>query len=85
MACGSGLSSTVGLLGLAPVERACRSHADALNAFASPLTTREAHQVAKSVAKWTWTNITPTAFSKYRQKEEARTERIKNRCDGFHR
>lgn len=45
-------------------ERACRSHADALNAFASPLTTREAHQVAKSVAKWTWTNITPTAFSK---------------------
>jgi hypothetical protein len=66
-------------------ERACRSHADALNAFASPLTTREAHQVAKGVAKRTWTNITPTAFQKYRQKEEARTERIKNRCDGFHR
>jgi hypothetical protein len=31
-------------------------------AFASPLTTREAHQVAKSVAKWTMDNITPTAF-----------------------
>lgn len=44
-------------------DRACRAHADALNAFACPLPAREVHQVAKSVAKWTWTNITPTRFS----------------------
>lgn len=44
-------------------DRACRSHADALNAFACPLPTREVQQVAKSVAKWTWDNITQNRFS----------------------
>lgn len=51
-------------------ERACRSHADALNAFASPLPTREVHQVAKSVAKWTWTHITDTGFSELQRKRQ---------------
>lgn len=44
-------------------DRACRSHADALNAFACPLSTREVQQVAKSVSKWVWDNITPNRFS----------------------
>jgi hypothetical protein len=44
-------------------DRACRAHADALNAFACPLPTREVHQVAKSVAGWTWKNIDAEAFA----------------------
>lgn len=33
---------------------ACRHYAEGLNQFACPLPTREVHQVAKSVAGWTW-------------------------------
>lgn len=44
-------------------ERACRATAESLNSFAAPLAVREVHQVAKSVAKWTWENITPEGFS----------------------
>lgn len=44
-------------------ERACRAQVECLNTFAAPLAAREAQQVAKSVAKWTWENITHEAFS----------------------
>lgn len=49
-------------------ERACRAQADALNTFAAPLSAREAGQVAKSVAGWTWKHITPAAFAEIQRK-----------------
>lgn len=46
---------------------ACARRAGALNAFSSPLPTGEVASTAKSVAKWTWANITESGFSKVQQ------------------
>jgi hypothetical protein len=67
MACGSGHIDTVGLTQLAQRERACRSHADTVNAFASPSQHEKRIRWPKSVAKWTWTNIRQP-LSKYVKK-----------------
>jgi hypothetical protein len=45
-------------------EQACRGYATALNSYVSPLALREVHQVAKSVAKWTWQHFTPEDFAR---------------------
>lgn len=42
---------------------ACHARACALNAFACPLRASEVKATAKSVAKWTWTNISAGGFS----------------------
>lgn len=42
---------------------ACLQHAEGLNAFACPLPYSETRATAKSVAKWTWTHITPEGFA----------------------
>lgn len=44
-------------------EAACRRYAEALNTFTAPLTRKEIHQIAKSVAGWCWKNITPSGLS----------------------
>lgn len=51
----------------------CLSHAHGLNQFISPLPCNEVRSTAKSVAKWTWANITDKGFS------EAQTARVKRR------
>lgn len=61
-------------------ERACHAHAQGLNIFACPLSASEARQVAKSVAKWTWANITPQAFSAI-QRDRQRRQVAKRRAE----
>lgn len=44
-------------------QDACLGHALALNTFAAPLPFSEVRSTARSVAKWTWANISPAGFS----------------------
>lgn len=44
-------------------EAECVAHALMLNTFTAPLGDREVRQVAKSVAKWSWENISASEFS----------------------
>ena len=44
-------------------SEACLGHAQALNTFAAPLPFSEVRSTARSVAKWTWANISSAGFS----------------------
>jgi hypothetical protein len=40
-------------------------HAHALNTFASPLSAGEVNCIGRSVARWTWRNVTPAGFRRW--------------------
>lgn len=56
---------------------ACQQHAQELNIFSAPLGVREVGQIAKSVAKWTWKNITPQGFSAVQKKRGEKGRRLR--------
>jgi hypothetical protein len=69
-----GISSTVGLLSWHLWERACRSHADALNSLCQPTHNTRSASGGQSVAKWTWTNIRQPLFKIQAERKPERSE-----------
>ena len=53
-------------------SEACLGHAQALNTFAAPLPFSEVRSTARSVAKWTWANISSAGFSAVQARRQAR-------------
>lgn len=53
-------------------QDACLCHAQALNTFAAPLPFSELRSTARSVAKWTWANISPAGFAERQAQRQAR-------------
>lgn len=51
-------------------DLACRAEAEARNLYAAPLALREVHQIAKSVAGWTWKNITHSGLAVIQQQRQ---------------
>jgi hypothetical protein len=52
---------------------ACMTMSSAMNVFNQPLAYPEVRSVAKSVARWTWQNITPHAFSQIQRERNKRS------------
>ena len=50
----------------------CLRHAESLNTFAAPLPLSELRSTARSVAKWTWANISPAGFAERQAQRQAR-------------
>lgn len=63
--------------------RACLNHASVLNVFPCPLPHSEVRSTARSVAKWTWRNITAERFSEVQRHRQARmvTKRLAKAMD----
>jgi len=49
-----------------------------LESFAVPLGDREVHHIAKSIATWTWNNMSPEGFKLWADNRRAKSIRVRS-------